>query len=95
MIRIRGGCVFDLNKAFRDAYQSRLPGGKPVTIDLNGSDCACVSGPGMQAMHSPSKVPATRCDTARQHTVHLAENAHALAWPTQRIRFLPYSAATR
>ena len=45
-IVINGSFVFELNRAFRDAYRS-VPAGTPVTIDLSAADYIDSAGLGM------------------------------------------------
>ena len=46
VITIHGAFVFDLNRQFRDAYQS-LPENTPVTVDLSNADYMDSAGLGM------------------------------------------------
>ena len=45
-INVHGDFVFDVNKAFRAAYES-LPPGRPVTVDLSGASYIDSAGLGM------------------------------------------------
>ena len=46
VITIQGSFVFDVNKAFREAYAD-LPKGRPVTVDLSRADYIDSAGLGM------------------------------------------------
>ena len=45
-IVVNGSFVFELNRAFRDAYRS-IPAGTPITIDLSAADYIDSAGLGM------------------------------------------------